>query len=152
MKFFLRDTFSFNASYCYYLRVVLSVNNDSYARLQPWSIYLRLNTDKKENQIFLICKEIQIWAVARSYTVWLTASSHLRKYLRISSYMTLQLLRSEFPYIWGKFDFLFYQWRKTVFKYLSRIFKHLRGPGIDSKELILPAYVALCPVRQPYLS
>ncbi len=23
--------------------------------------------------------------------------------------MTLQLLRSEFPYIWGKFDFLFYQ-------------------------------------------
>ncbi len=26
-----------------------------------------------------------------------------------SSYMTLQLLRSEFPYIWGKFNFLFYQ-------------------------------------------
>jgi hypothetical protein len=26
-----------------------------------------------------------------------------------SSYMTLQLLHSEFPYIWGKFDFLFYQ-------------------------------------------
>ncbi len=25
------------------------------------------------------------------------------------SYMTLQLLHSEFPYIWGKFDFLFYQ-------------------------------------------
>ncbi len=24
-----------------------------------------------------------------------------------SSYMTLQLLHSEFPYIWGKFDFLF---------------------------------------------
>ncbi len=23
--------------------------------------------------------------------------------------MTLQLLHSEFPYIWGKFDFLFYQ-------------------------------------------
>ncbi len=26
-----------------------------------------------------------------------------------SLYMTLQLLYSEFPYIWGKFDFLFYQ-------------------------------------------
>ncbi len=25
------------------------------------------------------------------------------------SYMTLQLLHSEFPYIWGKYDFLFYQ-------------------------------------------
>jgi hypothetical protein len=23
--------------------------------------------------------------------------------------MTLQLLHSEFPYVWGKFDFLFYQ-------------------------------------------
>jgi hypothetical protein len=40
------------------------------------------------------------------------------KYLRISSYirkpflilyMTLQLIHSEFPYIWGTFDFLFYQ-------------------------------------------
>jgi hypothetical protein len=38
------------------------------------------------------------------------------KYFRIphklgspSSYMTLQLLHSEFPYIWGKFYFLFYQ-------------------------------------------
>ncbi len=28
-----------------------------------------------------------------------------------SSYMTLQLLHSEFLYIWGKFDFLFYQWK-----------------------------------------
>ncbi len=27
----------------------------------------------------------------------------------LSSYMTLQLLHSEFPYIWGKFYFLFYQ-------------------------------------------
>jgi hypothetical protein len=39
------------------------------------------------------------------------------KYLGISSYilgspsshMTLQLLHSEFPYIWRKFDILFYQ-------------------------------------------
>jgi hypothetical protein len=48
--------------------------------------------------------------------IWLTASSYLGKYFRISSYirkpssyMTLQLLHSEFPYIWGKFDLLFYQ-------------------------------------------
>ncbi len=40
--------------------------------------------------------------------IWLTASSYMTKYLRISSYMTLQLLHSEFPYIWGKFDFLFF--------------------------------------------
>ncbi len=49
--------------------------------------------------------------------IWLTASSYMGKCLRISSYirkpyliyMTLQLLHSEFPYIWGKFYFLFYQ-------------------------------------------
>ncbi len=48
--------------------------------------------------------------------IWLTASSYMTKYLRISSYirkpflcMTLQLLHSEFPYIWGKCYFLFYQ-------------------------------------------
>ncbi len=49
--------------------------------------------------------------------IWLTASSYMGIYFRISSYilgspssyMTLQLLHSELPYIWGKFDFLFYQ-------------------------------------------
>ena len=51
--------------------------------------------------------------------IWLTASSYKRKYLRISSYIrkpfliyTLQLLHSEFPHIWGKFHFLFYQCRE----------------------------------------
>ncbi len=49
--------------------------------------------------------------------IWLTASSYMGKYFRISSYirkpflMTLQLLHSEFPYLWGKFSFLFYQCR-----------------------------------------
>ncbi len=45
-----------------------------------------------------------------------TASSYMGKYCAFphilespSSYMTLQLLHSEFPYICGKFDFLFYQ-------------------------------------------
>ncbi len=47
--------------------------------------------------------------------IWLTASPYICPFPHIlgspgpSSYMTLQLLHSEFPYIWGKFDFLFYQ-------------------------------------------
>ncbi len=50
--------------------------------------------------------------------IWLTASSYMgSSYICAfpdilgspSSYMTLQLLHSEFPYIWGKFDLLFYQ-------------------------------------------
>ncbi len=49
-------------------------------------------TDKKESQIFIIYKEIQNGGVAKSY---------------MTNYMTLQLLHSEFPYIWRKFDFLF---------------------------------------------
>ncbi len=31
------------------------------------------------------------------------------QYDKYDKYMTLQLLHSEFPYIWGKFDYLFYQ-------------------------------------------
>ncbi len=38
---------------------------------------------------------------------WLTASSYMTKYLRIFSYMTLHPIPSEFPYVWGKFSFLF---------------------------------------------
>ncbi len=85
-------------------------------------------TDKKENQIFLTYKDIQDGVVASH--IWLTASSYMGKYLLIrspssyvtllissysmyirspSSYVTLQLLHSEFPFIWGKFHFLFYQ-------------------------------------------
>ncbi len=46
--------------------------------------------------------------------IWLMASLYMVKYLRIFSYIrkpflvTLQLLHSEFPYQWGKFDILFY--------------------------------------------
>jgi hypothetical protein len=55
--------------------------------------------------------------------IWLTVSSYMGKYLRISSYisgspssyMTLQLLHSEFPYIWGKFNFFFISaWRLSL--------------------------------------
>jgi hypothetical protein len=37
-------------------------------------------TDKKENKIFLICKEIQVGAAAKSYNMQLTASSYMTKY------------------------------------------------------------------------
>ncbi len=62
-----------------------------------------LYTDKKENQIFLIYREIQNGAAAKSY---MTNGLLMGKYLRISSYirkpfliLTLQLLQSEFPYV-----------------------------------------------------
>ncbi len=51
--------------------------------------------------------------------IWLTASSYMGKYLRISSYIRKPFLIYDFAtaplwislqYIWGKFDFLFYQW------------------------------------------
>ncbi len=48
--------------------------------------------------------------------IWLTASSNMGKYLRISSYIRKAFLIYDFvtaplwiSYIWGKFDFLFYQ-------------------------------------------
>ncbi len=50
--------------------------------------------------------EIQNGAVANSYmTIGLLTFPHILG--SPSAYMTLQLLHSEFPYIWGKFDFLF---------------------------------------------
>jgi hypothetical protein len=65
-----------------------------------------VHTDKKENQIFLICREIQSGAVAKSY---MTNSrlihgeifAHFLIYQEAlpHTYMTLQLLHSEFPYI-----------------------------------------------------
>jgi hypothetical protein len=63
-------------------------------------------TDKKENLIFLIYKEIQNGAVAKSYmTNGLLIYGEIFEHFPIyymyspSSYMTLQLLHSEFPYI-----------------------------------------------------
>ncbi len=48
-----------------------------------------------------------IWVTASSYWGNICAFPHILG--SPSSYMTLQLLHSEFPYIWGKFSFLFYQ-------------------------------------------
>jgi hypothetical protein len=60
--------------------------------------------------------QIQNGAVAKSYmTIGLLIYGEIFAHFLIgspSSYMTLQLLQSEFPYIWGKFHFLFYQCRR----------------------------------------
>ncbi len=73
-------------------------------------------TDKKENQIFLIYREIQSGAVAKSFmTNGLLIYGEIFSHFLInvlgspSTYMTLQLLHSEFPYIWGKFYLIFFQ-------------------------------------------
>ncbi len=66
-----------------------------------------LYTDKKEYQIFLIYKEILSGAVAKSYTrKGFLIYKEMRKYFPIYeeaviviTYMTLQQLHSEFPYI-----------------------------------------------------
>ncbi len=64
-----------------------------------------LRTDKKENQIFLINKEIQNGAVAKSYIygerpphIWGNICAFLHILGSPSSNMNLQLLHSEFPY------------------------------------------------------
>jgi hypothetical protein len=63
-------------------------------------------TDKKEKKIFLIYKEIQYGAVAKSYmTNGLLIYGEIFEHFLIyvlgnpSSYMTLQLIHPEFPYI-----------------------------------------------------
>jgi hypothetical protein len=65
-------------------------------------------TDKKENKIFLIYKEIQKGAVAKSYiTNGLLINFAFRHILGSpSSYMTLQLLPSEFPNIKYKINII----------------------------------------------
>jgi hypothetical protein len=52
-------------------------------------------TDKKENKIFLIYKEIQNEAVAKS-NMTITASPYIGKYLRISSYIRKPFLIYDF--------------------------------------------------------
>ncbi len=63
--------------------------------------------------------------------IWGRASLYMRKCANISPYMrrplvmTLQLLHSEFPYIWGKFDLLFYHvtWLNVLKKLaISRLY------------------------------
>ncbi len=85
----------------------------------PYSCFcLAVNNDT------LIKNKIKFSSYIRQFRVqqlqshkWLTAFSYILGNICAfpqilgspSSYMTLQLLYSEFSYIWGKFDFLFYQ-------------------------------------------
>ncbi len=55
--------------------------------------------------------------------IWLTASSYMTKFLRISSYLTLEPLPFEFPHIWGKFSFFFISADHHVYNNIHRIYK-----------------------------
>ncbi len=79
-----------------------------------------LYTDKKENKIFLIYKEIQKEAVASH--IWLTASSYMTEYLLIASHIRKQPLLSEIPHMWRKFYFLFCQCRTHLIEIRCRNF------------------------------
>jgi hypothetical protein len=68
--------------------------------------YLRHYTDKKENQIFLLYKEIQRDRLQSH--IWLTDPSNIVKYLRISSYIR-KPFHLNFLIYEENFDFLFYQ-------------------------------------------
>jgi hypothetical protein len=62
--------------------------------------YLQYTDKKKKIQIFLIYREIQNGAVAKSFmTNGLPIYSEIFPHGSPSSYMTLQLIHSEFPYI-----------------------------------------------------
>ncbi len=97
---------------------ILKRNLRKWKRKQNPDIFLffilLLCTDKKINKNSSFIRKSRRERLLSQ--IWLTASSYMTKYLRISSstrnpssYMTLQPLPSEFPYIWGKFLFLFYQ-------------------------------------------
>ncbi len=81
-------------------------------RMGPISALIK----RKSNFPHTVSKKIQNGAVAKSYmTNGLLIYGEIFAHFLIrtlgspSSYMTLQLLHSEFHYIWGKFEFLFYQ-------------------------------------------
>ncbi len=75
-----------------------------------------LYNDKKENQIFSYIRKFRVEQLQihkgfliyeemrRYFPIYEEAVSHIGMTLHC-----LQLLHSEFPYIWGKFDYLFYQ-------------------------------------------
>jgi hypothetical protein len=98
-----------------------------------------LHTDKKENKIFLILKETQNGAVAKLYMTNGLLRLNISAFPHIvgcpSSYMTLQPRASEFPYILGKFYFLFYQYIvNSLFGLRTFIdFKDLFFRSLDSR-------------------
>ncbi len=95
--------------------VILVLNSFESSKMSSYQHILIMYekcTDKKENKIFLIYKEIQMGAVARSYMrKGFLMYEELRRYFVIYeeaiSHMTLQPLPSGFPIRWRKFDFFF---------------------------------------------
>ncbi len=87
-------------------------------------------TDKKGNKIFLICREIQMVSGSKSYkeglpNIWGNAqifSPYMRR-----PFVIYDFAPSEFPNLWGKSYFLFYQCNfqvsKKIFFFVSSLFK-----------------------------
>ncbi len=79
-------------------------------------------TDKKESKISSYIRKFRMEQLQSH--IWLTTFSYMGKYLYISiillgspsSYLTLQLLHSEFPLTRGKFYFIFCQCTNCSFK------------------------------------
>ncbi len=115
-KFWQPETFKIFISL--YIEESLSVPCVSvYQRDLQSSKKVDWHTDKKEYQVFLKYREIQSGAVAKSYMtngllnphIWGNIGAFPHILGSPTSCMTLQLLYSEFLYIWGKLDILFYQ-------------------------------------------
>jgi hypothetical protein len=108
---------------------------------------VHVHTDKKNSKNIRKFREEQLQS-----DILLTASSHMGKYLRIASYirkpflilyMTLQLLYSEFPNIWGKYDFLFYQCSKcSIFPWICT----RRVPSMEFAKFY-PYSISIVPVK-----
>ncbi len=116
-------------------------------------------TDKKENQTFLIYKEIQSGTVAKS-NMTLTASSYMEKYFRISSCIRKPFLIYDFAtaplkisLYMRKIWFFFYQCSRPLFPHVKSpprpsdaILKRFTSPGImwnlnTSRNNVKYAYV-----------
>ncbi len=114
-------------------------------------------TDKKENKIFIIYLEIQSGVQLQSNilyeeglpNIWGNAKNFPHIWGGRYSYITLQLLHSEFPYIWGKFSFLFYQCVESTRDPLLDCLVHIYYVGnlfhCHMYTVLFPPQHPLCP-------
>ncbi len=131
--------------------------------IRKWTIFWVRNRTKTAIST-LIKKKIKLSSYIKKFRmgqlqshIWLTASSYMGKHLRISSCLTLQLLHFEFPYIWGKSYFLFYQckaMKRTEVSKRSGEFYFLKGQPEDLTGLDVgrgwPVQVALADSRNMF--
>ncbi len=89
---------------------------DTYVNFPRWTcnLYKSCYTDKKENQFFSNIRKFRVEQLQSLYEeglpdIWGNAQIFHPIWGGRYLYTTLQLLHYEFPYIWGKFDFLFYE-------------------------------------------